>query len=144
MFTVQSSVFIERPVQEVFEFVVDQPNGPRWQSGVKRAEWTTKGPTGKGSAWRSYIRFLGRDVESTLEYTDWDPPNQFVLNAVDGPVPIEGIGKFEARDGGTIYTFIATVESNGFFKLAEPLVRRQLDKQHQEDLSTLKTLLEAG
>ena len=34
--------------------------------------------------------------------------------------------------------------AGGFFKLAEPLVKKQLDKQHDTNMTALKSLLENG
>jgi hypothetical protein len=36
------------------------------------------------------------------------------------------------------------IDAGGFFKPAEGLIRKQVDKQHKADLETLKQLLEAG
>jgi hypothetical protein len=36
------------------------------------------------------------------------------------------------------------VEASGFFKLAEGLLRKQIEKQHDADVEALKQLLEAS
>lgn len=144
MFTIEESIFIKRPKQEVFEFVSDISNTPRWQSNVVSSEWTSEGPAGIGSTFRTARRFLGRDIEATVEYTAWDPPHQYTFRAADGPIPVEGTAKFEAKDGGALYTVSTKVEAGGFFRLAEGLVKKQLHKQTEAALNALKLLLEAG
>ena len=49
---------------------------------------------------------------------------------------------FEPKEGGTQYTFSASVEAGGFFKLAEALIKKQLYRQHEANLNTLMTVLE--
>lgn len=40
---VEESITINRAIEEVFAFVADQTNAPRWQSGLLEARRTTKG-----------------------------------------------------------------------------------------------------
>jgi len=83
-------------------------------------------------------------MEATIVVTSWDPPNQWGNKSDGGPVPFEGMQKFEAQDGGTLMTFSAQAELGGFFKLAEGLVGKQIEKQIETDSAKLKKLLEAG
>ena len=143
MYTFEKTIFINCPQQEVFDFVTDLANDAQWQSGVKLSEWTSDGPPTVGSTHKVVRNLLGRKVEATMEVTSWDPPNQWGNKSVGGPVPFEGTQKFEAKNGGTQITLTAQAELGGFFKLAEGLVGKQLEKQMETMLAALKTLLEA-
>jgi hypothetical protein len=107
------------------------------------AEWSSDGPHGVGSTQRSVTRFLGRDIESTSEITVWDPPKQHGFKVVGGPVPVDGLMKFVPEGNGTKVVMGAQVEPGGFFKLAEGLVKKQLESQFETNLETLKLLLES-
>ncbi|MCH7611644.1 MAG: SRPBCC family protein [Chloroflexi bacterium] len=144
MFTFEKSIFINRPQQEVFDFVTDPANDAQWQGSTEVAEWTSQGPPGVGSTQRSVFRFWGRKIDSTLEVTIWDPPNQLGRKVVSGPVPFEGTIKLESQENGTQLTLVGEAEIGGFFKIAEGLVRKQLEKQLDTELNALKLLLEAG
>ena len=144
MFTFENSIFINCPQQEVFDYVSNPANSHRFQSGTVSAEWISKGPPGVGSTHRSVTRSMGRDIESTVEYIAWVPPSQFSWRVVSGPIPAEGTSRFESENGGTKYTMSGKIEVGGVFKLAEGLVKKQLQKQHEADLSVLKQLLEEG
>ena len=95
MFTIEKSIFIDRPQQEVFDYTSDPANHQKWQSQALSAEWSSEGPHGVGSNQRSVMRFLGRDIETNLQITVWDPPNQFSFKSVSGPIPHEG--NFECK-----------------------------------------------
>ena len=97
-----------------------------------------------GSTQRSVFRFWGRKIDSTLEVTIWDPPNELGRKVVSGPVPFEGTIKLESQENGTQLTLVGEAEIGGFFKIAEGLVRKQLEKQLDTELNALKLLLEAG
>jgi len=144
MITFETTIFIDRPPQEVFDFVYNLANAPKWQVNVVSVEWTSEGPIGVGSTQRTVSRFLGRELESTVEITVWDPPNQTALKSIEGPLQFEATTRYESKGSGTQYTVSLTGETGGFFKLAEGLVGKQFEKQFETSLGALKLLLEEG
>jgi carbon monoxide dehydrogenase subunit G len=144
MKTFENSIFINRPQQEVFDYLSNPANDPQWRSGAESAEWTSEGPPGVGSTYRSVDKLLGRKIESTIEVTIWDPPNQFGLKAVGGPLPFEGTITLESQESGTRLTQTGHAEFGGFFKIAEGLVGKQIEKQAVADFDALKLVLEEG
>ena len=144
MFTIEKSIFINRPQQEVFDYASDPANAHRWQSQVLSVEWSSESPHGVGSTQRAVARFLGRDLETNSEITVWDPPNQHGFKSLGGPVPIEGGMKFVAEGNGTKVIMGGQIEVGGFFKLAEGLVKKQLESQFVTNLEALKLLLESN
>ena len=51
---------------------------------------------------------------------------------------------FEPVGNGTKVKFEAELDAKGFFKLAEPIAGRMLQRQTAADAETLKEILEAG
>ena len=144
MYTFESSIFINRPPQDVFDFMNNPANSPQWQSGTQSAEWTSDGPPGVGSTFKVVTSFLGRKIEATVEITGWDPPSQSGIKAVGGPIPFESTSTYEAQGDGTLLTETGQAEFGGFFKMAEGLVGKQLEKQGESNRAALKLLLEVG
>ena len=144
MATFGKSVLINRPQQEVFDFVSDPTKNVEWQSIALSAEWTSKGPIGVGSTLHSVDRFLGRKMESTAKVTIWDPPNRTTMKSASGPFAFEIAFELESKENGTQLTMSVTAEFRGFFKIAEGLAARQAQKQIDTDLEALKLVLEAG
>jgi carbon monoxide dehydrogenase subunit G len=144
MFTFEKSIFINRPPQEVWDFMSDPANDTEWRDSAVSSEWASEGPPGVGSTLSSVDKLLGRKMESTSEITAWDPPNRYGQKADSGPFPFELTVKFEAKDEGTQLTLSGNGEPGGFFKIAEGLVRKQLEKQFDTDLNGLKRVLEAS
>ncbi|MGD8406286.1 MAG: SRPBCC family protein [Anaerolineales bacterium] len=144
MIKFEKSVLINRPQQEVFDFVTDLSNDPQWQSSIESVEQVSDGPIGVGSTWRYETKFLGRKNETEIQMTSYEPPRQSTVKAVSGPIPFENTHKFQKQDGGTLLTFIGQVEIGGFFKMAEGLVSKQMEKQMDADGAALKKLLEAS
>jgi uncharacterized protein YndB with AHSA1/START domain len=137
------TTFIDRPPQEVFDFATNPANFPKWQSGAVSADWTSEGPVGVGSTMHSVSRLLGRELESDAEITQWDPPNLFGWKFNSGPIKVENTNKLEPKDGGTLLVQDFQGEVGGFFKIAESLAVKQIQKQVKTDGNTLKKVLEA-
>ncbi len=144
MFEFEKTIFINRSPEEVFEFLTNPANDPKWRNSSISGEWTSDGPIGVGSTQHSVDKMLGREIESTSEVTVWDPPNKFGLKTVGGPMPFEITQKIESKEGGTQLTLIGHAEVGGFFKLAEGLVGKQLEKQINQDLDGLKVYMEGS
>jgi carbon monoxide dehydrogenase subunit G len=142
MYKFEHSVYISRPQQEVFDFLTNPANDTKWRESAISGEWTSDGPIGVGSTQHTVDKLLGREIESTLEVTAWDPPRKVGIKTVGGPMPYEATQTFESMEGGTQLTFSGHAEIGGFFKLAEGLVGKQLEKQIDKDLNSLKQYME--
>jgi len=142
MIKVESSVVIGRPVEEVFAFVADPANNAKWQEGLIESRLESPGPMGLGSKITDVRKFIGRKLESQLEVTAFEPGKRVSLKVVKGPLPFEVTQTFEPEAGGTRLGFVAQGEPAGFFKLAEGMVKKQLEDQLTENASRLKKALE--
>lgn len=143
MATFTVTTFINRPVQEVFDFMTNPANFAQWQSGTKSAIWASEGPVGVGSIFNSIGEMMGREMKMDLEITQWSPPTVWGIKGQTGPMKFGAISKFELKDGGTQVTQTFEGEVGGLFSLAEGLAIKQLQKQVENDGNTLKKLLEA-
>jgi carbon monoxide dehydrogenase subunit G len=135
---------INRSQQDIFDYVSNPANDVKWQGSAKSSEWVSEAPYGVGSQVHAVNRFMGRDIDSMLEITAWDPPGAYGQKSISGPIPFEINMQLEAQDEGTRLTIRGNAEAGGFFKLAEGLVGKQLQKQIEKDFETLKQVLESG
>lgn len=136
---------IDRPANEVFAFVSDASNNPRWQTGQRSCVWTSPPPVGVGSTYEQEARFLGRTVTSRFEVTEYEPGRSITIRSTEGSFPItvrrtvEPLGDTRSR---------VTAEIDGepgrFFRLAGPLVRRLAQRSVDGDYERLKHLLDAS
>ena len=143
MVTIEFNLVINRPVEEVFAFVSNSENLPRWRSTVLEVKKTSEGPLGVGSTFRGRFTFLGRQFDGNLEVTAHEPNQVYVSKMAEGPFPIETRYTFEPVENGTHVTFVVEGAPGGFFKLAEPLVVSMAKRTYNTDLQNLKEMLEA-
>ena len=137
------TTFIDRPQQEVFDFMSDPANFAQWQRGTESGGWASEGPVVVGSIGHVEGRLLGRKLVMDTEVTQWEPPTSWGMKGSSGPMRFEVTNQLEPKDGGTLLTQDFSGEVGGFFKMFEGLARKQLKKQVEADGKALKTLLEA-
>jgi hypothetical protein len=141
MIRVEKTIVINKPVEEVFGFIVTEGNGTKWQNGV--VDVIDEGPRNNvGSRYTEVRRFMGQEMRSTLELTEFVANARYAGKVIKGPVPYEYIITLESVDGGTRMTTCVDGEPKGFFKLAENIVASQLEKSIAEDQKKLKEILE--
>jgi uncharacterized protein YndB with AHSA1/START domain len=142
MVKVELSVIINRPVAEVFAFVTDPANNAKWQDGLVESRLVSSGSVGVGAQITDVRKFIGRDMDSKLEVTAFEPNKKFGEKVISGPLKFEIIETFEPSGDGTKVSLLAQGEPGGFFKLAEGMVQKQLQGQLEGDAQRLKKVLE--
>ena len=141
---IELSTMINRPVEEVFAVLSNPENYPKWISTSREAKITSQGPIGVGTRYRAVATFLGRRIETEVEFTEYEPNRKIAQKSISGPFPAENSSTFERVDGGTRVTLTLRGEVGGFFKLAEPLLVSMLKRQSEADLANFKDLMESG
>lgn len=134
---------VARPIEEVFDYLVDVANLPAWQTSVVSAELDGEGPPGAGARFRETRTFMGRRLESVVEVTEWERPRRFCLRTVSGPLPYDVRHTLEPGDGGTRIRFELEGRPRGVMRLAGGVAERTALRQSQADFARLKALLEA-
>src|SRR5688500_16651015 len=85
---VGTSIEIERPAGDVFAFVSDPTNNPRWQRGQRSCRATSDPPLRVGSTYSQHARFLGRDLVNAFEVVELDPGRRIRWTSTAGTFPL--------------------------------------------------------
>ena len=143
MIEVSTSIEIERPSDEVFAFVADVPNNPRWQRGQESCTWTTAPPLRVGSTYEQRARFLGKEMRNSFEVVGVDPGQRVKFTSTSGTFPLT-ITRTVERLSTSSSRFTEQVEGDprGFFRIGEPLLRQMVKRSIKRDFPRLKALLE--
>jgi uncharacterized protein YndB with AHSA1/START domain len=142
MAKVETNIVVNRPASEVFQFLSVNENALQWQSGLLETR-ITNDVQGIGRAWIDTVQFLGRRIEIPFRTTDWQADRKIAFQSTGGPIPMQSSYTFEPSGDGTQVTFLLTGEPGGFFKLAEPVLMKMVQRQWQTNLANLKDVLEA-
>jgi len=136
-------VTIQRPAHEVFAFVADGLNGPRWRSGV--LDIALVSGSGTGAVYKQGTRGPGgRRVDADYRITAFEPDRHLAFEVIAGPVRPVGDYLFEEDSGSTRLTFSLQVELTG---LKRVLLGRAVQQTMDAEVAAterLKQVLEAA
>jgi uncharacterized protein YndB with AHSA1/START domain len=139
---IEVTLDVARTPQEVFELMTDLGRLPDWQASA--VESKADGPLRQGALIRERRRVMGREHETQLEVTAFDPPRRLTLKALDGPVRFTVDHLLHGDASSTLLHVVAEGKTGRFMKLGEPLLARQARQELRCDFQRLKELLEAG
>jgi hypothetical protein len=101
MVHIEGEIIIDRPVQEVFDFVADERNEPRYNPRMLHDEQLSSGPIGLGTRFRAEMTSMGRPAAMTIENTGYERPRLLASTTRLSTMDIEGVLLFDpvpARD----------------------------------------------
>jgi uncharacterized membrane protein len=143
MVRVTSEILVTRSADEVFAFIADAENNPRWQRGMRSCRWVTPGPIGVGSTYTQRARFLGRDIASTFEVTDLQPGRSISIRTIESTFPIEVTrSAVPIGDDRTRVNAVVVGDPTGVFRIATPVLRRMVQRSVRADYRRLQRLLD--
>jgi uncharacterized protein YndB with AHSA1/START domain len=143
METFTNTVKIDRPVEQVFSFLADLENVPRWNYAIEETRKATPGPVGVGTEYRQ-VRSLPRRSEERLEVTELEPDRRLVVAGTLGPFPATVSYELDASGGGTRVVNEVRLEMRGPIRLVGGIAAARVKDAVARNLGELKRLLETG
>jgi Polyketide cyclase / dehydrase and lipid transport len=140
---VEGQILIHRPMDEVFDFVADECNEPRYNPEMRCAEQTLAGPIGVGTTFRAEMMSRGRPVEMTITYTDFARPRRYTSLTHLSTMDIQGTLTFDPVAEGTQMRWSWELAPRGVLKLITPVVAWIGRRQERSIWTGLKRYLEA-
>ncbi len=141
MFTVEQSIIINRPIEDVFAYVTTPSNIPKWRPDVLEINGAN-GSVAVGARFEELVNFMGRK-SFTMQVIEYQPNQREVIRAVAGPnVRPTQTFQLEATASGTRLSVSAQVRTSGLFRLMEPMMPTMFRKTWAQYLSNLKQILE--
>jgi uncharacterized membrane protein len=141
---VEESIEINRPLEEVFDYVSDVGNYPEWMAHVLEVLKDTESPPQQKDRFIVAIKSVGRRFETPYERTSLEANRQYTDRDVGGPIPNQWWeSTFQEVPSGTRLRRTVDAEPGGLLKVLEPLQKRAAERQLRKDLKRLKDVLEA-
>lgn len=141
MASVNSSVTINQPVEKVFGYVISVENHKAWQPSIKEATVTPAGPIALGSTYHYTTEVMGRKIGSQTQVSAFEPNKKWSIKTVGVPRPVETVYAFEGV-GNTTKLTISMELSGGYPKMAEGMVKQQMQKSLDEQGQLIKQMVE--
>lgn len=131
---------IPLPPEQMAEYAMDWRHDAEWTQGIRTAELTREadaGGFGVGAEVTRTAYFLGRRIDYVLRVASYDFPRLLDMVSVAGPMPMHVTYAFDPHPDGTLARIRVRGGTGGFYRLAAPLMARQVRSNIGRDLRDL-------
>jgi uncharacterized protein YndB with AHSA1/START domain len=141
-----ATVVIDRPIEEVFAFLADGENDPKFSPRVLEIAKTTEGPPGVGTVYASTVKDAGVKTKREFKITEFERPTRIRWTEVSKNLVSAPEGGYDlAPEGtGTRVTIFNVLEGHGVGKLIAPLALRSARKGADDFGNAIKVAVEAS
>ena len=138
------SIEINRPPGEVYAFLADGLNNPKWRPAVKEIALASGRPGEAGAVYRQVIAGPGGGkVAGDYRLAEATPPRRIRFEVIAGPARPVGVFEVEPAGGGARVTFSLAFQPKGLMRLMDGMIRKTMEAE-VGNLANLKAVLEAG
>jgi carbon monoxide dehydrogenase subunit G len=142
----EGTAVVDRPIDQVFAFLADGTNDPKFSPRVLEIAKTTDGPVGVGTVFKSTVKDAGMKTNREFEITEFESPTRIrwaerSKNQVTAP---EGGYDLAPEGSGTRVTIHNVLEGHGIGKLIAPLALRSARKGADQFAQSIKAAVEAS
>lgn len=138
---IEHSVVINRPLEDVFAYLVDIEKQLQWQAGLLKSEVTSRGPMGVGTTYLQVGQLIGHTIEWNSEVTEYTPNRILSFRSVAGSFTIRGRVTFEAIQGSARVSIAIEADVEGIW--SGPLLTDMVKTRIEANLSNAKNILES-
>jgi uncharacterized protein YndB with AHSA1/START domain len=138
-----NSVVIRRSPGEVFAFLADPANVPKWNAAITSTRPLSQGPLGVGTR-LAQTRSIPRPAIEELEVTEFVPDRRMVLQGDVGPLTGTLSYEIEVVPEGTRLTNTADLTGRGPLLVLSPLATGRVREAVATNLENLRQLLESS
>lgn len=144
MSVIRGEILIQRPIEEVFDFVADQRNEPRYNRTMLRSQLLSPEPVGEGARFEAEARGRGVAVRITHEVTAFDRPVHLASKSRFAAVEVAGDLWFTEERGATRMRWAWRLRPRGALWLLSPLLATVGRRQERRVWRAMRRLLELG
>jgi uncharacterized protein YndB with AHSA1/START domain len=144
MIAFETEVRINSRIEEVFSYVSDPLNFPRWNSAVAAVRKTSAAENGVASTYVMERELPTGRAVNQLEVVACERPREFAIRTTAGPTPFLYRYRFSAEKRETIVRLDAEVELPRPAALLPPIARRLVKRGVDVNFATLKQILETA
>jgi uncharacterized protein YndB with AHSA1/START domain len=130
---------------EVYAFLAEPTNLPRWQAGIISAERTSAPPTAVGSTAKVVLELMGQQVAANITVREAVPDRRLVLATSVSGIGVVATLDLEPLGEGTQITLASEVRAENIFMApVEGLVTNSAERDLDASLARLQAALAGG
>jgi len=137
----ESSIWIARPPEEIWNFIMDLSHDVQWRNGVTDAKWVSDPPHGVGSTGLHIVEDLG---EVPWKVIEWKEPQYSSWEFTSGRGKgLHGGYRVAPEDTGSRVMIYTRAKRFSLMRIFLLIMKRSLNRQNAADLEKLKAIMEA-
>jgi uncharacterized membrane protein len=137
----ECSLWIERPPEEIWDYLVDVSNEPQWREIMIEASWVSDPPYGVGSTGLNVVKGVG---DWPWRVTEWEECRSVGWEVTGGRFEGSHAGyRVAPEKNGSLVTLDVSFKLSALMRFAKPLYQRLMRRQFAAELTQLKAILEA-
>ena len=141
---VEREAEIAATASEIYAFLSDPANLPRWQTGIVSAERTSPLPIRAGSTARVVRELMGQSITADITVTEAEPDRRLVLTSKVSGIGVTATLQLTPRGTGTLVAFSMEIRAeNVFMTPVEGMVAGGADQELDSSLARLQAALAA-
>ncbi len=139
----EQTITINRPSNDVYDFLLDGTNNMHWRPGVLDVQRVPGKPPHVGAVFKQGVKGPGgRRIDADYEIVEASPNKMIIFQVIAGPARPKGTFSLEPADGGaTRLSFTLHFEPKGFARLMDGMINRTMQSEVAM-LTNLKAYLE--
>jgi carbon monoxide dehydrogenase subunit G len=138
---------VDRPIDEVFAFLAEGTNDPKFSPRVQSIEKEPEGPSKVGTVFISTVKDAGMRTSRRFELTGFEAPTTLrwsersknMVTVPEGGYDLEAVG-----DGQTRVTIFNSFAGHGFGKVIVGFARKAAAKDADAFAQRIKAAIEAS
>jgi uncharacterized membrane protein len=142
MITFTNVIHIERSVEQVYAYLSDLENTPRWNWAITETKKSTPGPIAVGTRYRQ-TRSVPRQTTEYLEISALEPNRRIEVQGTLAQLPAHLIYELNETETGTELVNTVRLEPQGALRLVGSILGSRIEHAVAENLGTLEALLES-
>jgi uncharacterized protein YndB with AHSA1/START domain len=144
MISTEGTESIARPAAEVFAFIADVRNDPRWHTDVLKARLLEGTTVGKDSIFEIETKPVMGISGGTVMVSEYEPPSRIVFGVRMGKLePTTTFTVVPDRVGCRVTRRI-DMEGQGLMRVMAPIMGGMMHKRNATFLANLRRVLESG
>ena len=136
-----NTITIDRPLSQVFVYLADLENLPRWNYAIGATRKITAGPVDVGSRYLQ-TRTIPVHTEEHLEIIEFEPDHRLAISGSLNSLPAQVTYTLRAEEDATCLTNTVDLQPPRHLKLVAPVATLRIKSAVAANLAVLKRTLE--
>lgn len=142
MIHLNETTAISRSPGEVFAFLADLNNFPKWRANLVSFKILTAGPTEVGTRCAEVVQVGPMRATGTCDVTEFFPGRMMAFKATSAGIIYDGRILVEPLGVGSKLTLTGDVHPRGPLKLIQRILKGKLENGIKREVSSVKLFLE--